>query len=68
VRLTGVGRNQYIDIMNQCKAKKLMWRMNKGIAKELLPQKSKELTLQPWWHVAVVNVGECLALSYTHRL
>ena len=65
MRLAGVGRNQYIDIMNQCKAKKLMWRMNKGIAKELLPQKPKELTLQPWWHVAVVNVGELLGCLLT---
>ena len=30
LRVVGIGRNQYIDLMNQCKAKKLLWRINKA--------------------------------------
>jgi hypothetical protein len=58
LRLLGVGRNQYIDIMNQCKAKKLMWRVNKGLARDMLPQAPLDIPLEPWWRVCVVNVGE----------
>lgn len=38
LRVVGVGRNEYISILNACKAKKLMWRVNRAIAKDLLPQ------------------------------
>jgi hypothetical protein len=38
LRLTGVGRNEYIAILNACKSKKLLWRVNKGLARDLLPQ------------------------------
>ncbi|GBF94849.1 hypothetical protein Rsub_08021 [Raphidocelis subcapitata] len=58
LRVTGVGRNEYISILNACKAKKLMWRVNRAIAKDLLPQVEQELRLEPWWLVAVANVGE----------
>eukprot|EP00879_Flechtneria_rotunda_P023299 GHRR01024648.1.p1 GENE.GHRR01024648.1~~GHRR01024648.1.p1 ORF type:complete len:247 (+),score=73.57 GHRR01024648.1:732-1472(+) len=57
LRLTGVGRNEYIAIMNACKAKKLMWRVSKGIARDLLPSLPKDSHMEHWWQVAVVNVG-----------
>ncbi len=57
LRVTGVGRNEYIAIMNACKAKKLMWRVNKALARDLLPPAEKEARLEPWWLVAVANVG-----------
>ena len=58
VRLVGVGRNEYISIMNRCKARRVMWRMNKAIAKEMLPSEPKDIEMQPWWNVSVVNIGE----------
>ena len=59
VRVLGIGRNEYIAIMNKCKAKKLLWRVNKALAKEFLPEQPLvPAALQPWWHVAIVNVGE----------
>ena len=57
MRVTGVGRNEYISIMNACKAKKLMWRVNKGIAKDLLPAVPLDIKMEGWWIVNVVNVG-----------
>lgn len=58
LKVVGVGRNQYISIMQQAKSKKLMWRMNKGLVKDLLPQLPIPQSPAPWWRVCVVNLGE----------
>lgn len=58
VRHVGVGRNEYIAILNQCKSKKLLWRVNKGIARDFLPATPLSPRAEPWWLVNVVNVGE----------
>ncbi len=42
----------------QAKSKKLLWRVNKGIVKDLLPQEPLDVPIDPWWVVHVVNVGE----------
>lgn len=55
LRLTGIGRNEFIDIMNKCRSKKIMWKLNKSIAKELLPTQPVEFTIEPWWGVCLVN-------------
>lgn len=60
VQLVGIGRNEYIAIMNKCKAKKLLWRVNKSIAKEYLPVTPLDLNMQPWWTVGVVNLSKRL--------
>lgn len=44
--------------MNACKAKKLLWRVNKGVARDLLPAAPLDIKLEPWWTLQVVNVGE----------
>jgi hypothetical protein len=37
-RWTGIGRNEYIDIMNQCKSKKIRWKLHRtGVVHKLLP-------------------------------
>lgn len=58
VRIVGIGRNEYIATMNKCKAKKLLWRMNKAVVKEHLPTEPLEFNKQPWWIAHVVNLGE----------
>lgn len=63
VRLTGIGRNEYISILNKCKAKKLLWRVNRAIVKEMLPTEPVDIEMQPWWTVNVVNLGNPLAPS-----
>ncbi|TXG52740.1 hypothetical protein EZV62_021909 [Acer yangbiense] len=55
LRLTGIGRNEFIDIMNKCRSKKIMWKLNKSIAKELLPTQPADFAIEPWWGVCLVN-------------
>ncbi|KAL4282847.1 hypothetical protein GQ457_16G017240 [Hibiscus cannabinus] len=55
LRLTGIGRNEFIDIMNKCKSKKIMWKLNKSIAKEMLPTQPVDFPVEPWWGVCLVN-------------
>ncbi|CAL1390293.1 unnamed protein product [Linum trigynum] len=55
LRLTGIGRNEFIDIMNKCRSKKIMWKLNKSIAKELLPAQPADFAIEPWWGVCLVN-------------
>lgn len=55
LRLIGIGRNEFIDIMNKCRSKKIMWKLNKSIAKELLPTQPVDFTIEPWWGVCLVN-------------
>ncbi|EGT57461.1 hypothetical protein CAEBREN_00424 [Caenorhabditis brenneri] len=56
VRLLGIGRNQYIDLMNQTRSNRKFLRRSKT-AKELLPQKPAKLTIESWW---MTNVGAIL--------
>ncbi|XP_078440816.1 FAM91 carboxy-terminus protein isoform X2 [Wolffia australiana] len=55
LRLTGIGRNEFIDIMNKCRSKKIMWKLNKSIAKEFLPTQPIDFAIEPWWGVCLVN-------------
>ncbi|KAL9254917.1 FAM91A1-like protein [Drosera capensis] len=55
LRLTGIGRNEFIDIMNKCRSKKFMWKINKSIAKDLLPVQPVDFAIEPWWAVGLVN-------------
>lgn len=59
VRLVGIGRNEYIATMNKCKAKKLLWRVNRAIVKDLLPTEQLDTEKQDWWTAHVVNIGDC---------
>jgi len=48
VRLLGIGRNQYIDLMNQSKSSRRLFRRGKT-AKELLPTHPVEFPIEPWY-------------------
>ncbi|XGW23868.1 hypothetical protein V3C99_005798 [Haemonchus contortus] len=50
VRLLGIGRNQYIDLMNQNRSNRKFLRRNRPI-RELLPQKPAKSVVEPWWIV-----------------
>ncbi|XP_049349684.1 uncharacterized protein LOC125814261 isoform X2 [Solanum verrucosum] len=41
--------------MNKCRSKKIMWKLNKSIAKELLPTQPVDFVIEPWWGVCLVN-------------
>ncbi|KAM7122239.1 protein FAM91A1 isoform 2-T2 [Ciconia maguari] len=49
LRLLGIGRNQYIDLMNQCRSSKKFFR--RKTAHDLLPVKPVEIAIEAWWVV-----------------
>lgn len=52
MRLLGIGRNEYIDLMNQCRSgRKLFRRRN---VKDHLPTKPARIPIESWW---VVGLG-----------
>ena len=66
VRLVGIGRNEYIATMNKCKAKKLLWRVNRAIVKDLLPTEQLDTEKQDWWTAHVVNIGGRALMVFLH--
>ncbi|GFO05062.1 protein fam91a1 [Plakobranchus ocellatus] len=57
LRLLGIGRNQYIDLMNQCRSTKKFFRRRP--VKELLPgQPIEEVSIEPWWVIQVGYITE----------
>ncbi|KAI1308996.1 Protein FAM91A1 [Halotydeus destructor] len=59
LRLLGIGRNQYIEIMNQCRSTKKFLSMIRRSPRELLPTKPvKNIPLEPWWHVCPGYITE----------
>lgn len=65
LRLLGIGRNEYIDLMNHCRSgRKLFRRKN---VRDLLPAKPVDINIEPWWLVAAgciieedIKVTNCL--------
>jgi len=69
VRLLGIGRNEYIDIVNQGKssAKNPLWTMvarKKNSIWDLLPKHSMDSAIEPWWiaKFGFVHSDEVLSL------
>ncbi|XP_016105914.1 protein FAM91A1-like [Sinocyclocheilus grahami] len=56
LRLLGIGRNQYIDLMNQCRSSKKFFRRKS--ARDLLPSKPVDITVEPWWVVQTGYITE----------
>ncbi|XP_063404273.1 protein FAM91A1-like [Mytilus trossulus] len=57
LRLLGIGRNQYIDLMNQCRSSKKFFR--KKNPKELLPiQPIDTLLIDHWWTISTGYITE----------
>jgi len=58
VRLLGIGRNEYIEILNKCRSKGWIWKTKKNIIKELLPTCPVDIDIEHWWIVSVGFVSE----------
>ncbi|KAL6051572.1 General transcription factor IIH subunit 4 [Balamuthia mandrillaris] len=58
VRLLGIGRNQFIDIMNSLRSKSWLWKKKRNAIYELLPKHPVNVQLQHWWIVHVSFVTE----------
>ncbi|XP_015284441.1 PREDICTED: protein FAM91A1 [Gekko japonicus] len=56
LRLLGIGRNQYIDLMNQCRSSKKFFRRKS--ARDLLPMKPVEIAIEAWWVVQAGYITE----------
>jgi hypothetical protein len=56
--LMGIGRNQYIDIMNKARSQKWTWRFNKSIVKNMLPPHPIKIKIQYWWIIEVVPMPQ----------
>lgn len=55
LRLLGIGRNQYLDIMNQHRTSKKLFSLIKKVNAELLPSSPvKSIPIEPWW---IINPG-----------
>ncbi|XP_050526579.1 protein FAM91A1 [Daktulosphaira vitifoliae] len=55
LRLLGIGRNEYIELMNQCRSKSKLFRKKNDI-KPMLPVQPIDINVDPWW---MVDIG-CL--------
>ncbi|KAF8367872.1 hypothetical protein PRIPAC_85701 [Pristionchus pacificus] len=51
MRLLGIGRNQYIDLMNQNRSNRRLFRRSKSL-REMLPGQPVPQGMEPWWSVS----------------
>lgn len=51
LRLLGIGRNEYIDLMNESRSGRRLFR--RKAPRSLLPQSPLPIPLEPWWTVHV---------------
>eukprot|EP01113_Clastostelium_recurvatum_P032633 TRINITY_DN4219_c0_g1_i6.p1 TRINITY_DN4219_c0_g1~~TRINITY_DN4219_c0_g1_i6.p1 ORF type:complete len:867 (+),score=237.19 TRINITY_DN4219_c0_g1_i6:26-2626(+) len=58
VRVLAIGRNQFIDIMNRCRAKGFLWKKRANGLRNLLPARSVEGEGEYWWVVHLGFVSE----------
>lgn len=60
LRVTGVGRNQFIDAMNRSRASgwSSLLKSREKILRDLLPQAPVRFPLQPWWVLHAVPANE----------
>ncbi|XP_049846407.1 protein FAM91A1 isoform X1 [Schistocerca gregaria] len=56
LRLLGIGRNEYIELMNQYRTRPRLFR--KKTIRDLLPAKPAKIMVKPWWNVEVGLVIE----------
>lgn len=69
MRLLGIGRNQYIELMNQNRCNRKLFRRNRSL-RELLPAKPVTVLIEPWWLLCPGSILESdvkvgLIFSYT---
>eukprot|EP01059_Diplonema_ambulator_P001915 TRINITY_DN11576_c0_g1_i2.p1 TRINITY_DN11576_c0_g1~~TRINITY_DN11576_c0_g1_i2.p1 ORF type:complete len:798 (+),score=313.19 TRINITY_DN11576_c0_g1_i2:72-2465(+) len=54
LRLTGIGRNQYINLMNKVRAKKMF----KSKTTSLPPAMTRDVVVEPWWNMIITASSE----------
>jgi len=48
-RVLGIGRNEFIKIINQCRAKGWLWNKRKGMIRGFLPSAPMAHDIEGWW-------------------
>lgn len=56
LRLLGIGRNEYIELMNKYRSSKNLFRRKN--MKSLLPQQPIDINIEPWWSVERCDILE----------
>ncbi|EEB14279.1 conserved hypothetical protein [Pediculus humanus corporis] len=56
IRLLGIGRNEYIELMNKCHSGRKLFR--KKNIRDLLPTKPVKINIENWWVVHLGSVTE----------
>ncbi|KAM9967095.1 hypothetical protein ACTFIR_007332 [Dictyostelium discoideum] len=49
IRVLGIGRNQFIDLMNKFRSKGFLFKKKKDVIRGLLPTRSLEKNIEYWW-------------------
>uniref|UniRef100_A0A0N5ASQ5 Protein FAM91A1 n=1 Tax=Syphacia muris TaxID=451379 RepID=A0A0N5ASQ5_9BILA len=57
VRLLGIGRNQYLELVNQNRSNRKLFRRARTV-RELLPAKPVQISIEPWWLICIGNILE----------
>lgn len=61
VRLVGVGRNEFIHALNQCRSKGWLWKRRRGIIAKTLPSAAlPSLPVLHWWRVHATKAAHTL--------
>lgn len=72
LRVTGVGRNQFIDAMNKSRAGgwSSLLKSKEKVLRSLLPPLPMKVPLQPWWilHIVPANESKLAKLPSSQRL
>ena len=68
VRVTGVGRNEYVAILQACKAHRFLWKLNRDAAvREQLPSQPQDLAVEGWWQIASARGAIAAAADRSRR-
>lgn len=53
-----VGSSSYCTflLITACGVQKIMWKLNKAIARDMLPSVPVDFLIEPWWTVSIVNL------------
>ena len=68
VRLIGVGRNEFIHALNQCRSKGWLWKRRRQIIAKQLPAAAlPTLPVLHWWHVHATKTAHALLAARAAR-
>ncbi len=59
LRVIGIGRDQYVPLLQACKAKRILWKVNRDSAiRDQLPKEPVDLMVEPWWQLRCLQTSK----------